>query len=141
MLNVGKKRVWIDPSKLSEVKEAITKFDIRSLLGEKSIKIKPKGGISRYRARERITQKRKGRRKGTGTRKGKMTARLSRKRLWITTIRVQRLFLRRLMNKKMLTPKNYRLLYQKSKGGFFRSVRHIKTYLEDKEFVEKNEKK
>ena len=38
---------------------------------------------SRVRARKIIVQKRKGRRQGTGSRKGKKTSRLSKKRQWI----------------------------------------------------------
>ena len=40
MLNIGKKRVRLDPTKLSEISKAITKSDIRSLLAHNVIQIK-----------------------------------------------------------------------------------------------------
>ena len=73
----------------------------------------------------------KGRQKGHGRRKGKSTARLSKKEKWMNIIRLQRTFLKLLREKQVLTPKNYKVLYMKSKGGFFRSKRHIKLYMEE----------
>ena len=52
-------------------------------------------------------------------------------------IRLQRKFLKELYNKEYLNPQIYRKLYNKAKGGFFRSKRHIKLYIDDNDLVVK----
>lgn len=131
LLKSGEKRVWFNPDKLSEIKEAITKDDIRNLIRDGTIRIKQKRGISRFRFRKKLIQKRKGRRQGPGTRKGKATSRLPRKREWIIKVRKLRGFLKLLKDKKVLAPKQYSTLRLKIKGGFFRSKRHLKLYIEE----------
>ena len=102
LLKVGTKKVWFDPEKLTEIKEAITKSDIRSLIAAKSIKIKKAPLQSRSGARKITLQKRKGNQKGPGSRKGKKTARLSKKEAWMSKIRTQRKFIRELKEKKLV---------------------------------------
>src|SRR3989344_8759784 len=94
MLKVGTTRVWFDPSRLTEIKEAITGRDVSSLIKDKAIQSKPKRGVSRGRARKFHEQRKKGRRKGIGSRKGKATARLNPKREWMNNVRLQRKFLK-----------------------------------------------
>ena len=131
LFNVGKKRIWIDPSKASEVEEAITKKDIRGLIKKGIIKILHKRGISSFRINKIRLQKRKGRRKNIGSRKGAYGARVGKKRAWIIKIRSQKSYLKELKNTLKINKKNYRVLYRKAKGGFFRSVRHIKLFIEE----------
>lgn len=131
LLKAGLKRVWFNPDKLSEIKEGITKDDMRSLIKEGTIRVKQKKGISRGRLRKKLIQKRKGRGKGYGTRKGKATARMPRKRVWINKVRKQRGFIKLLKDKKVIDSKAYLQLRLKIKGGFFRSKRHLKLYLEE----------
>jgi len=140
VMNCSEKRIALDKSRLEDIKEAITKIDIRSLINEGAIKKKPIKGNSRVRARKISIQKRKGKRKGPGSRKGKKTARLSKKKAWINKIRKQRKFLKRLRDKELITKQNYHLLYQKAKGGFFRSKRHIKLYLEEHRLIKEKKK-
>lgn len=128
----SKKRVWLDEDHPDEIKEAITKADIRSLINKGIIQIKPAKVTSRGRARHKRSQKRKGRRKGHGSRKGTHTARLSRKDTWKNAIRAQRDLIKYLVGKGIITRKTYRMLYLKSKGGFFRSRRHIKLFIEER---------
>ncbi len=137
ILKVGKNKVKFDISKLSEIKEAITKTDIRSLINQKIIKAKPVKGTSRYRARKLKKQKAKGRRKGPGSRKGKKTARFPRKKKWMLKVRTQRKLIRLLKDKKIITPKIFRDLYKKVTGNFFRSRRHIRLYLEEHNLTKK----
>lgn len=141
LFKVGKKRIKFDPEKLSEIKEAITKNDIKGLVNKKAIIIKQKTGSSRVRARKILVQKRKGRRRGIGSRKGKFTSRLNPKRSWINKIRVLRSFLKRLKNKKLINNKDYKELYLKAKGGFFRNERHLKTYINERRLIIKDGKK
>ena len=131
ILQCSKKRIWFDSTRLDDIQEAITKADIKSLINNKVIRKIPSKGVSRFRARKRIIQKRKGRRHGPGSKKGKRGARLSKKNAWIGKIRIQRVFLKELRGKKIVSTANYRTLYQLAKGGFFRSKRHIKLYIEE----------
>ena len=131
VLNCSKKKVWLDPERLDDIKEAITKVDIRSLIKERVIRKKQTNAISRARARKILKQKRKGRQKGQGSRKGKRTARLSKKRAWINKIRAQRNLLNELRDTKKISNKEYRELYSKAKGGAFRSKRHILLYIQE----------
>ena len=141
LLKCGEGRVWLDQKRLEEIKQAITRSDIRHLINEFAIQKRPEQGVSHSRFRERLIQKRKGRRQGLGTRKGKRTARLTDKDAWINRIRVQRKFLRELRDKKLITSTVYHLLYRKSKGGFFRSKRHIKLYIDEHTLIQNETKK
>jgi hypothetical protein len=49
----------------------------------------------------------------------------------MSLVRVQREFIKLLLSKNIITRQAYRGLYLKSKGGYFRSKRHIKLYLEE----------
>lgn len=127
----SEKRIKFDTERLDEIKEAITKADIRRLVKDKAIIIKQRKGSSRFRARVRKKQKSKGRQKGFGRRKGKKTARLGKKKNWINKVRLQKKFLSMLRNKRIITKPIYRQLYLKVKGGFFRSKRHIRLYIDE----------
>ena len=128
-------RVIFDIDNLEDIKEAITKEDIKDLIKKKIIKKKPLKRTSRSRARKIHIQKTKGRRKGPGSKKGRASARLRPKLDWMRRIRVQRGLLKNLRTKNIIDTKMYRELYMKSKGGFFRSKRHMSLYI--KEALEK----
>ncbi len=136
VFGVGKKRITFDSDKLSEIKEAITRSDIRALGVLKAVKKKQKSSVSRVRARKLLKQKRKGRKTGSGSREGKRTARLGDKRAWINKIRIQRAFAKELRDKKLISVPTYRSIYRKIKGGYFRSKGHVKTYLTDNRLFE-----
>ncbi|MBN1386762.1 50S ribosomal protein L19e [Candidatus Woesearchaeota archaeon] len=131
VMDCSPKRVWFDEGRLEEIKEAITKADIRRLVKDRAIGEKPIRGISRARANKIKIQKSKGRQKGHGSRKGKKGARLPRKEAWMFKIRKQRDFLMRVKLSGKVSVKDYRLLYLKAKGGFFRSLRHMKLYIDE----------
>jgi large subunit ribosomal protein L19e len=132
VLKCSKKRITFDSDRLSDIKEAITKADIRGLIKDNAIKKSHSKGVSRGRARKVLVQKRKGKQKGSASKKGSRNARLPRKREWINKVRSQRILIKMLKEKKIIDDKLYRELYLKSKGGFFRSKRHIKIYLEER---------
>ncbi len=125
-------RVRFISENLSEIKEAITKTDIRNLIKHGVIIIEPKKGTSRARIRKNILQKRKGRRKGFGSRKGSSKARRQGKTNWIDRIRLQRKTLRNLVERGIINREIYKDLYYKATGGFFRSKRHILLYIEER---------
>lgn len=131
VIGSGVNRVWINPDRLSDVKQAVTKDDIRALINEGAIMLKPIRGVSKVRYRKRLIQKRKGRMKGAGSRKGKRTARLSRKREWIAKVRVQRRLIGGFKKNGLISGIVYNDLRKRIKGGFFRSARHIKLYLSE----------
>ena len=135
ILKCSTKRVKIDDSSvegLAEVKEAITKQDISRLIGLGKIYKVQKLGVSRGRAKLNHAQRRKGRQKGIGSRKGKFGARSDPKTVWIEACRAQREFAKILRDKNHITHDNYREIYAKIHGGFFRSVRHVKSFAKEK---------
>lgn len=140
ILKCGKNRIRFDPASLEDIKEAITKTDLRLLINNGAISKKRVENTSRFWARKTRMQKSKGKQKGFGSRKGKKTARgLAPKRIWINKIRLQRDYIKSLRNSKIITSTDYHELYLKSKGGFFRSIKHLKMYTEEKGLI-KNER-
>lgn len=131
LLKVGDSRIWIDPNRTGDVEVAISREEIRKLIHEGAIRCIPATGVSRGRARAIHEKKKKGLRRGPGTRKGPSTARISRKEAWMTKIRALRKRLQDLKTRRIITPANYRQLYSMAGSGVFKSVsdleRHIKT--------------
>jgi large subunit ribosomal protein L19e len=119
VLKVGKDKVWLDPTKIKEIKEAITKADIRRLILKGYIKVLKKG---------KVKKERKKGKKGPGKRKGTKYSRLDKKRVWINRVRSQRKLLRELKEKGKIDNLTYRKLYLMVKGGFFRSRSHLLLY-------------
>lgn len=141
ILKCSQKKIVFDVSQLKDIKEAITRADIKTLIANNVIWQKPLKNTSRSRARKIAVQKRKGRRKGAGRKKGKSTARLPKKEVWKVKMRNQRGLLKELRDKELITKKDYQILYRKSKGGFFRSKRHIKMYVEEHNLFKTRSKK
>ncbi|MEM4307306.1 MAG: 50S ribosomal protein L19e [Candidatus Woesearchaeota archaeon] len=135
LLKCSPKRVWLDPAKMSEIKEAITKADVRRLISIGAIAEKAAKHTSRWHARVIKAQKSKGRRKGKGSRQGSHGARASPKKVWAAVVRLQREFVKRLHAKAIIPTKVYHELYAKIKGGFFRSKRHIGLYLKERGLI------
>jgi large subunit ribosomal protein L19e len=137
VMKCSPKRISFDTERLSDIKEAITKADIRGLIRDKAIIARPARGVSRHRARERQEKRMNGQMRGFGNRKGKATARLPHKESWMSRIRTQRAFIQELREKKLIENKDFRMLYLRAKSGFFRSRRHIKLYLEEQHLVKR----
>lgn len=131
ILKCGSDRVSFNKDKLDDIKEAITKADIKTLIKNGVIIAKKKKGISRGRAKFLHHQKQLGRRRGIGSRKGKKTARNPSKKSWITKVRTQRDLILNLRTKSLIRDEEYRNLYRRIAGGFFRSRRHIRIYLKE----------
>lgn len=132
---VGVGRIKLDSKASEELKEAITKEDIRSLINEGVIEIKDKKGVSRVRAKEIHAQRKKGRRKGQGKRKGSKKTRIDEKRKWINQVRAQRKVLKQLKDEGKLTEGSYGEVYKKIKGNYFRSKRHLILYLKKNNII------
>lgn len=129
ILKCGVNRVWIHPSYIDQIANSVQTDDIREFIEEGWIKAKPIKGTSRVRARLRIAQKRKGRRKGHGTRAGTANARNPRKNRWMRTIRSQRRVLKALREDGTIEPSQYRRYYLKAKGGSYRSIAHMRSQM------------
>ncbi len=129
LLKVGVTRVWMDPEKLEDIATAITREDIRGLIEQGVVKRRPKVGISRGRARARDIKRAKGHRKGHGSRRGAAGARDPKKNQWMRKIRAQRKVLKEMREEKTIDAHNYRILYRKAKGGEFRNIAHLKSYI------------
>jgi large subunit ribosomal protein L19e len=132
LLKCSADRVQFDPARLHDIKEGITKSDMRLLISDGLVTAKPIKGTSRVRARKTQEQKRKGLRRGPGSKKGTANANENKKEKWMAKVRAQRAFLQELKEKKLIANATFRELYLKSKGGFFRSKRHIKLFIDDK---------
>ncbi|HLE97547.1 MAG TPA: 50S ribosomal protein L19e [Candidatus Thermoplasmatota archaeon] len=129
VLAIGGTRVWLDPLHLEDIAEAVTRADIRALVKKGYVKAVQKQGVSRGRARYAAEQKKSGRRRGPGSRKGAKGARNPRKAKWIRTIRPQRRVLAELRAAGKITPAQYRIYYLKAKGGSFRSKAHLVAHM------------
>jgi len=123
VLRTSRKKIRLDTERMDDIKESITKADIKALISEKAIVARPKRGISRA----RVSRKKR----GPGSRKGKEGARSPRKKAWVNHVRLQRKMLRELKDREMLSKDAFRELYLKSKGGFFRSKRHLRLYIQE----------
>ncbi len=130
VLGVGEGRVWIDPERLEDVEAAITREDIRRLIHEGAIRKLKEKGVSRARARILHEKRKKGRRRGQGSRSGSRKARAKLKKVWVMKIRALRRRLRELKEKRVITTRVYRQLYLKAKSGVFRSISDLHRYIE-----------
>ncbi len=128
ILKVGESRIWIDPEEVERASMAISREDVKRLIHDGVITKRPASTPSRGRARIRKERKKRGRRRGPGSRKG---PRFDEKDLWVSRIRAQRKFLRTLKEKGVISRKTYRKLYALAKGGMFRSVSHLRLYLQE----------
>lgn len=129
ILKCGENRVWVNPDYIDEIASSVQADDIREFIEEGWIKAKPIKGTSRVRARARLEQKRKGRRKGHGKRAGTANARNPRKNRWMRTIRSQRRVLKELREDETIEPSQYRRYYLKAKGGSYRSIAHMRSQM------------
>src|SRR3989344_1819757 len=140
ILNVSPKKVAFSPEALDDIQKAITRSDMRGLIAVGKISKAKVNQHSRGGARKVAGQKSKGRQRGKGSRKGSKHSIVTRKEKWIALIRAQRELLKELHVKNLLSTVNYRMLYTKSKGGYFRNKRHIKLYLKEHHLIEGEKK-
>ena len=128
ILKCGMSKVWMDPDHMEEIEKAITRADVRRLIKKGYIRKKRINEQSRGRARKKLEQKKKGRMRGPGKKKGKKSIG---KREWIKTIRALRRYLKEQRDLGKITPSQYRRLYLMAKGGRFRSKTHLKMFIEE----------
>ncbi len=135
LLKCGITKIWIDPKRINEAKKAITREDVRKLIKQGIVKKIKEDKEKNPEAKYKAMQKKRGRRRGPGSRKGAKKAREGKKKKWMLKIRAQRKLLRTLRDKGVIDTSTYRKVYRLSKGGMFRSKKHLLTYLEENELL------
>jgi len=128
LLKVGTNRVWIDPNRIEDVEVAITRSEIRKLIHEGAIRQLPAKGVSRSRARVLQEKKRKGLRRGPGTREGSSGARVTKKDAWMLRIRALRRKLKEWKADRAVADDSYRQLYRVAGSGAFSSIADMERY-------------
>ncbi|OGJ21398.1 hypothetical protein A3K73_09200 [Candidatus Pacearchaeota archaeon RBG_13_36_9] len=117
-LGTGKRKIIFDESRLSEIKEAITKQDIRDLKKTGAIRIRETKG--RRKVRKRKTKR------GAGGIKINVK---KRKEVYVRITRKLRSYIKALKENKKIDHKTYRELRKKIKARGFKSKAQLKEYL------------
>ncbi|MDP1695350.1 MAG: 50S ribosomal protein L19e [archaeon] len=114
VLKIGKKRIVFNINNLNEIKEAITKQDIRDLVANSSIIIKsPKG-------RKKIV-KRNLRRRGGSVRKKIKTG----KQDYVKRVRKLRAYLKELRSHDKVSDENYWKIRKELKASIHKTKHHV----------------
>ncbi|MEM0465222.1 MAG: 50S ribosomal protein L19e [Candidatus Pacearchaeota archaeon] len=119
-LGVGKNRIYFDPERLSEIKDAITKQDIIALNQEGLIKIKPVKG------RKKIEKRKRKRKRGPGKIKMKIK---KRKQNYVKLTRKLRRYIKGLKQKGVIDRELYWEIRKKIKTKTFKSLSNLKEFL------------
>jgi large subunit ribosomal protein L19e len=117
VLGVGKGRIIFDTTKLAEIKEAITKQDIRDMYADGIIRIKEIHG--RKKNEKRTT------RRGVG--KIKFTIKKG-KEHYIIRVRKLRAYAKELLKQNKLDKKRYLELRKQIRAGVFKDKAHFKEH-------------
>jgi large subunit ribosomal protein L19e len=125
ILKVGQSKIVMDTEHLEDIKNAITRRDIKKMISKGYIKVKR----SKIKRPELYRKKKK---RGPGSKKGSSRAKLPKKEKWMHTIRPLRRMLKELRDKGSIDTKTYRKTYLLIKSGMFRSRSHLKLYLKQK---------
>jgi len=117
-LGVGKERILFVEERLEEIKEALTKQDIRNLFAEGAIKIKE--------AKGRKTNIKRRNRKGTGKIKKKIK---KRKQEYVKITRKLRGYVRELKNQGRVSKEEVKEIRKKIRNRDFKSKANLKNYI------------
>lgn len=119
---MGEDRIIFDPEAQDLIQDAITRSTIRGLAGMGGIKVAPKRGVSRGRARARHA---KGKSRKQGSFSGPKTSRNPRKEAWMKKVRALRWRLKVARERNEIPKDLYRRLYRQVKGGQIRDTKHL----------------
>ncbi len=117
-LKIGKERIVFIKERLDEVKEAITKQDIRDLKKEGAIVVKDITGRKKVEKRKR--------RRGLGKIKKKVN---TRKKNYVIMTRKLRAYVLAVLNQGEISKENYKDIRKKIRNKAFRSKAHLKEYI------------
>ncbi|MBU2562653.1 MAG: hypothetical protein KKF68_03260 [Nanoarchaeota archaeon] len=117
-LNVGKKRIVFLQSRLKDIKEAITKQDIRDLKKDGAIIVKNVSG-------------RKKKKKNSGKRgPGKIRKKVNkRKKEYVIMTRKLRAYVAEMKKQGKLSPEDVKDIRNKIRNRYFKSKAHLKKYI------------
>ena len=135
ILKTSSYKIKFAEESLEDIKKAITRSDLRGLIAINKITEDKSNYHSRSGARRLASQRRKGRKRKV--RKGGSNSVTTKKERWINKIRVQRELLKKMRTSGLLLRNDYRMLYYKAKGGYFRNKRHLKLYLTEQKLLQK----
>lgn len=119
-LKIGKNRITFVKSRLEEIKEAITKQDIRDLKGEKAIIIKEIHGRKKGKKKKR---------KSTGNIRKKVK---TRKKDYVTITKKLRAYVKELKNQGRLSLEEVKEIRKKIRNKNFKSKAHLREYIKGK---------
>lgn len=122
---VGVHRVRLDPDRLDDIADAITRANVRSLITAGTITIKSFRGTSRGRAQDKREQRN---RRGTkpGSKQGRKGARTNRKEAYVAKVRALRRLLRIAKERQDITNPEFWSLYKKVGGNTVRNKAHLR---------------
>ncbi len=125
---VGVHRIRFDSDHLSDIADAITRSDIRSLITANTITIKSFTGTSRGRAHKKKAQRNK---RGTtqGSKHGSKGARVGKKEVYVAKVRSLRRLLKIAKDRKGITNPEFWTLYKKVGGNTVRNKAHLRTLI------------
>jgi large subunit ribosomal protein L19e len=119
-LKVGKQRIFFVPSRLEEIKEAMTKQDIRDLHKEKVILVKEIKG--------RRTRKKKKNKKGDGNKKKNVNRK---KETYMALTRKLRKYLKDLRSQGKISKEESKEIRKKIRNRIYKNKAHLKMLLGD----------
>ena len=127
---VGIHRIRFDTDHLTDIADAITRENIRSLITANTITIKPFTGTSKGRAHVKKAQRNK---RGTtqGSKQGRKGARVGKKEVYVAKVRSLRRLLKIAKDRKDLTNPEFWILYKKVGGNTVRNKAHLRTLMEE----------
>jgi large subunit ribosomal protein L19e len=130
ILRVGANRIRFEPDRLEDIADSITRDNIRSLVKSGAIWTVQLRGTSRGRAiKKRAVWKVHG--KGPGSKKGKKTARVGKKAVYVIRTRSMRHHLKVIKERKDISNDVYWQLYKKVNGGQVRSLAHLRELVKE----------
>ncbi len=118
VLNVGKNRIIFSNEALSEIKEVVTRQDIKGLYEDGLIRIKPFKGKKKVKKRKT--------KRGSGKIKKKVR---NRKQIYVKITRKLRSYIKELKNRDVISKDLYYDLRKKIRSRYFKSKTNLKDYL------------
>jgi large subunit ribosomal protein L19e len=115
VLGIGKGRIVLNTNRLADIKEAMTRQDVKDLLNDGAIFIKDIHGRAKV---ERRKNRRRAGSKKKFTEKGK--------KVYMRLTRKLRAYLAELKRKSLITPEVFKKLRQEIRAHSFKSKTHLK---------------